>query len=137
MEEAIEFLKEFPREKDLPIKELFTKALEFTSVTPQRMQDLEAIYRTSKNKKRVLFVKDNDLDVTYLKALPNLPDDEVMTECNVEEDSDEERYEEEYSPSVNAVKKRQINNSFYLNNVSSLDQRPQSGIDSEKAIMQN
>jgi len=40
------------------------------------MNELERIWKTSKNKKRVLFVKDNDKDVTYLKTLPNLPDDE-------------------------------------------------------------
>ncbi len=60
-----------------------------------------------------MFVKDHDLDITYLKTLPNLPDDEIMTECNVEEDSDDDKeridkdkLQDEFSPSVNALKKR-------------------------------
>ena len=81
------------------------------------MNELERIWKTSKNKKRVLFVKDNDKDVTYLKTLPNLPDDEQLTECNVEDEivqSDED--EKEFSPSVNENKRMQINNSLLLNN---------------------
>lgn len=57
-----------------------------------------------------------------------------MTECNVDQDSDGDRDEEGYSPSVNAVKKRQINNSFYLNNVSSLEVRANSQLDSDRAL---
>lgn len=53
------------------------------------------IYKNSKNRKRVLFVRDQDLNITYLKTLPNLPDDEVMTECNVEEDSEEGKYDDD------------------------------------------
>lgn len=81
------------------------------------MNELERIWKTSKNKKRVLFVKDHDKDVTYLKTLPNLPDDEQLTECNVEDEivqSDED--DREFSPSVNINKRMQINNSLLLNN---------------------
>jgi hypothetical protein len=54
-----------------------------------------------------LFVKDQDLEITYLKTLPNLPDDEALTECNVDDDSEGDGDEnDDNSPSVNAIKKR-------------------------------
>lgn len=60
-------------------------ACSFTQVTEGRLKDLERLYQKNKNRKRVLFVKDNDF--TYLKTLPNLPDDEEnLTECNLEEE---------------------------------------------------
>lgn len=88
MEEAMDYLKEFPSIKRLPIQEIFANALKFTQVTPGRLAELAHIYKTNKSKKRVLFVKDQDQNVTYLKTLPNLPDDEQMTECNVDEESE-------------------------------------------------
>lgn len=61
-----------------------------------------------------------------------------MTECNVEEESqvgdsiDDSPYNEG-SCKIKKTLKKQINNSFYLNNVSSsMDVRPASGLDSIK-----
>ena len=50
------------------------------------MTQLEQTYNSDKRDKRVLFLQDEDPDQTVLKTLPNLPDDEIMTECNVDED---------------------------------------------------
>ena len=83
----MQLLKEFTKDLKIPIRDLFAKALQYTQVTNDRLRELEIIYGSSKNKKRVLFVKDHDKNITYLKSLPNLPDDEQMTECNVEDDS--------------------------------------------------
>eukprot|EP00347_Sterkiella_histriomuscorum_P014107 403362144 len=143
MEDAMEYLKDFQVQNKLPIQQIFTRALEFTQVTPARLVELQKIYKTSRSNKRILFVKDQDKDVTYLKTLPNLPDDEQMTECNVDQDSIDEE-SDEYSEleqnknqgrSQNFKKsqKNQINTSFHPNNVSSsMDVRPASGLDSIK-----
>lgn len=61
------------------------------------MKELEVIYCSVKKDKRVLFVKDEETEQTILKTLPNLPEDEIMTECNVDEDdSDGNHYENLY-----------------------------------------
>jgi len=64
---------------------IVNQACAFTQVSESRLQELERLYQKNKNKKRVLFVKDNDF--TYLKTLPNLPDDEEnITECNIDDE---------------------------------------------------
>ena len=91
MEEAMTFLKDFPRDLDpFPMEEIFQRALGYNEVNSERLMELEIIYLRTKNKRRVLFVKDHDNERTYLKTLPNLPADEEgdhLTECNVDDAS--------------------------------------------------
>jgi tryptophan 2,3-dioxygenase len=80
------------------------KALSYKDVNLKLMKKLEEIHKTSKTK-RVLFIKDHDTDEILIKILPNLPEEESQTECNVEED-----YDSEFSSLTKT--KRIINSSF-------------------------
>lgn len=81
METTLNFLKEL---KITNLQAIFMNALDLKQVTASRMDNLEGIWRKSKNNnsnKRVLFVKDStnnilQSDRTILKMLPNLPNDD-------------------------------------------------------------
>ena len=70
-------------------KQVLQRAFAFDKVTKSNMLILEQTYKSDKRDKRFLFLEDEDPDQTILKTLPNLPDDEIMTECNVDEDDSE------------------------------------------------
>ena len=63
METTLNFLKEFPMKEisQSTLQSIFMCALDLKQVTASRMKDLEGIWRKSKSKKRVLFVKDSTI----------------------------------------------------------------------------